>query len=121
MAKRNDPARKPPSMKRSQGQLANAYAPGAFFTFEGGRGACMSRVNPSAPGHEMILQREHQQQVIARLNEAADASEMEAEDVKDEFMNEDIGELGFPTPIRFFPQHFETHILPHTPNRHQGV
>ncbi|WP_278367677.1 hypothetical protein [Marinobacter salarius] len=70
MAKRNDPARKPPSMKRSQGQLANAYAPGAFFTFEGGRGACMSRVNPSAPGHEMILQREHQQQVIARLNEA---------------------------------------------------
>ncbi|WP_428635182.1 hypothetical protein [Sedimenticola sp.] len=62
--------RKPPSMKRSQGQLANAYAPGAFFTFEGGRGACMSRVLQNATGHEMILQREHQQQIIARLNEA---------------------------------------------------
>ncbi|MCC5812931.1 MAG: hypothetical protein JJU06_21415 [Ectothiorhodospiraceae bacterium] len=69
-AEPNGPARKPPSMKRSQGQLANAYAPGAFFTFEGGRGACMSRVNPNASGHEKILQREHQQQVIARLNEA---------------------------------------------------
>src|SRR5690606_11318691 len=60
----------PRSMKRSQGQLANAYAPGAFFTFEGGRGACMSRVLQNATGHEMILQREHQQQIIARLNEA---------------------------------------------------
>lgn len=69
-AQSNDSARKPPSMKRSQGQLANAYAPGAFFTFEGGRGACMSRVPPNVAGHEMILQREHQQQIIARLYEA---------------------------------------------------
>lgn len=29
-----------PSMLRSRGQLASAYAPGAIFTFEGGLGAC---------------------------------------------------------------------------------
>lgn len=70
MSPRNDSGRRPPSMKRSQGQLANAYAPGAFFTFEGGRGACMTRVNPYTQGHEILLQREHQKQVIARLHEA---------------------------------------------------
>jgi hypothetical protein len=30
------------SMKRSRTQLATVYAPGAFFTFEGGMGACMA-------------------------------------------------------------------------------
>ncbi len=32
----------PPSMNRSQPQLATAYAPGAMFTWEGGKGACMA-------------------------------------------------------------------------------
>src|SRR6266481_317462 len=32
----------PPSMTRSQPQLATAYAPGSIFTWEGGRGACLS-------------------------------------------------------------------------------
>ena len=31
------------SMKRSRAQLATVYAPGAFFTFEGGMGACMAQ------------------------------------------------------------------------------
>ena len=32
----------PPRMTRSQPQLATAYAPGAIFTWEGGKGACLS-------------------------------------------------------------------------------
>ena len=32
----------PPSMQRSRGQLATAYAPHSLFTFEGGSGACMA-------------------------------------------------------------------------------
>jgi len=32
----------PPRMSRSQPQLATAYAPGAIFTWEGGKGACLS-------------------------------------------------------------------------------
>lgn len=32
--------RKPPTMSRSMRQLANGYAPGALFTWEGGLGAC---------------------------------------------------------------------------------
>lgn len=32
----------PPRMNRSQPQLATAYAPGAMFTWEGGKGACIA-------------------------------------------------------------------------------
>ena len=32
----------PPRMTRSQPQLATSYAPGAMFTWEGGKGACMA-------------------------------------------------------------------------------
>jgi hypothetical protein len=32
----------PPRMTRSQPQLATAYAPGAIFTWEGGKGSCLS-------------------------------------------------------------------------------
>lgn len=35
-------APRPPSMQRSRGQLAGAYAPHSLFTFEGGLGACMA-------------------------------------------------------------------------------
>jgi hypothetical protein len=31
-----------PVMSRSRNQLATAYAPGSFFTFEGGLGACIA-------------------------------------------------------------------------------
>lgn len=62
--------KQPPSMKRAQGQLANAYAPGAFFTFEGGRGSCLTRVDPSPEHHNNRIHREHQKQIIARLHEA---------------------------------------------------
>jgi hypothetical protein len=33
---------RPPSMARSRVQVATAYSPGALFTFEGGRGICLS-------------------------------------------------------------------------------
>lgn len=33
---------RPPRMNRSQPQLATAYAPGAMFTWEGGKGACIA-------------------------------------------------------------------------------
>ncbi|MDY0885393.1 hypothetical protein ACFPL7_24130 [Dongia soli] len=32
----------PPTMNRSQPQIATAYAPGAMFTWEGGKGACIA-------------------------------------------------------------------------------
>src|SRR5262249_33896654 len=32
----------PPSMSRSRVQVATAYSPGTLFTFEGGRGICLS-------------------------------------------------------------------------------
>src|SRR5260370_33186815 len=32
----------PPRMTRSQPQLATSYAPGAMFTWEGGKGACIA-------------------------------------------------------------------------------
>lgn len=37
-----------PTMARSRSQLGSAYAPGAFFTFEGGLGACISIPDLSA-------------------------------------------------------------------------
>lgn len=42
-------AQRAPVMLRSRGQLATAYAPGALFTFEGGKGACMSVSVPNDP------------------------------------------------------------------------
>ena len=38
---------KAPTMNRSRGQLASAYAPHSLFTFEGGAGACMARPSPT--------------------------------------------------------------------------
>lgn len=38
----NAPRLFPPRMTRSQPQLATSYAPGAMFTWEGGKGACMA-------------------------------------------------------------------------------
>lgn len=40
------------TMNRSRNQLATAYAPGSFFTFEGGMGACLARSSMGEPiGH----------------------------------------------------------------------
>jgi hypothetical protein len=50
---------KPPTMTRSRTQVANAYAPGRLFTWEGGRGICMAlplvdRMQPSQMQRAMI-------------------------------------------------------------------
>src|SRR6218665_1289109 len=37
------------TMNRSRNQLATAYAPESFFTFEGGMGACIARSSAGGP------------------------------------------------------------------------
>src|SRR6218665_1782433 len=39
------------TMNRSRNQLATAYAPESFFTFEGGMGACIARSSAGGPPH----------------------------------------------------------------------
>ena len=58
-----------PVMNRSRSQLATAYAPGAFFTFEGGRGACIALPddNPAAAQ----IPETAKNQIQARLMEIA--------------------------------------------------
>lgn len=58
-----------PVMNRSRSQLATAYAPGAFFTFEGGRGACIA-VPDDNPALAQIPETA-KNQIQARLNEIA--------------------------------------------------
>lgn len=58
-----------PVMNRSRSQLATAYSPGAFFTFEGGRGACIS-VPDDNPVPAQIPETA-KNQIQARLNEIA--------------------------------------------------
>ncbi len=67
-----DTAERPaaPTMSRSQGQLAGAYAPGAFFTFEGGLGACIAVPDQDAQHWKPTLSPSTQDQILARLNEA---------------------------------------------------
>lgn len=58
-----------PVMNRSRSQVATAYAPGAFFTFEGGRGACMALPDDNpAPA---LIPETAKNQIQARLNEIA--------------------------------------------------
>ena len=51
------------SMNRSRNQVATSYAPGSFFTFEGGVGACMATpitgepITLAASTTRMILER----------------------------------------------------------------
>src|SRR5258708_7269769 len=54
------------TMSRSRNQLATAYAPESFFTFEGGLGACISR---SSIGESMSLPDSTLDQIFERLNE----------------------------------------------------
>lgn len=61
---------KAPTMSRSRGQLAQAYAPGAFFTFEGGLGACISIPDADSDRHELHLPEAVEAQIMARMDEA---------------------------------------------------
>ncbi len=54
------------TMTRSRNQLATAYAPESFFTFEGGLGACISR---SAVGEHIHLSESSKDLIFERLNE----------------------------------------------------
>lgn len=58
-----------PTMARSRGQLGAAYAPGAFFTFEGGLGACISMPDLSETVDSAPLQAATKAQIILRLQE----------------------------------------------------
>ncbi|ELE2134426.1 hypothetical protein ACMFRU_002538 [Vibrio cholerae] len=59
----------PPSMARSRGQLGSAYAPGSFFTFEGGLGACISLPDLSATVDDAPIHLATKAQIILRLQE----------------------------------------------------
>lgn len=59
-----------PTMSRSRGQLASAYAPGAFFTFEGGLGSCIAIPDRASQNDELRLSGPFQTQILTRLNEA---------------------------------------------------
>ena len=58
-----------PTMARSRNQLGTAYAPGAFFTFEGGLGACISIPDLSASIDNAAIRPETKAQIILRLQE----------------------------------------------------
>ncbi len=58
-----------PTMTRSRGQLGSAYAPGAFFTFEGGLGACVALPDLSATVDDAPIQPATKSQIILRLQE----------------------------------------------------
>lgn len=53
-------------MTRSRNQLATAYAPESFFTFEGGLGACISR---SSAGEPVQLSESTKDLIFERMNE----------------------------------------------------
>jgi len=58
-----------PVMRRSKNQLATAYAPGAFFTFEGGQGACISLPDNSSAPDTAVLTDSTKNQILMRLQE----------------------------------------------------
>lgn len=58
-----------PVMSRSRSQLATAYAPGAFFTFEGGLGACIARPDAGAEYEPARIPESAKKQIVIRLAE----------------------------------------------------
>lgn len=58
------------TMNRSRNQLASAYAPESFFTFEGGLGACISR---SSAGEHLELSDSTTGLIFERMNEIGQA------------------------------------------------
>lgn len=65
----DDKALSAPTMARSRNQLASAYAPGAFFTFEGGLGSCIALPDLSSSVDEAPLDDETKSQILLRLKE----------------------------------------------------
>lgn len=62
--------RKPPTMNRSRGQLAASYAPGAFFTFEGGLGSCIAQPDYDAATAGAKITNTERNQIVMRLDDA---------------------------------------------------
>lgn len=58
-----------PVMSRSRSQLASAYAPGAFFTFEGGLGSCIAMPDLSSEIDVASLEEPTKAQILLRLRE----------------------------------------------------
>lgn len=58
-----------PTMGRSRNQLASAYSPGAFFTFEGGLGACLAVPHPDSVYDKATITEETKEQILLRLRE----------------------------------------------------
>lgn len=59
-----------PAMSRSRGQLAASYAPGAFFTFEGGLGACIAEPDWQAGLTPLSLHATVKNQIVLRFEDA---------------------------------------------------
>ena len=62
--------RSAPTMARSRGQLAASYAPGAFFTFEGGLGACIAQPDYETGVHAANITATVRNQIVMRLEDA---------------------------------------------------
>ncbi|MBI3525965.1 MAG: hypothetical protein HY066_15840 [Betaproteobacteria bacterium] len=61
---------KAPTMSRSRNQLASAYAPGSFFTFEGGLGSCIALPDQSDSPDKADISEQTSEQIMIRLREA---------------------------------------------------
>jgi hypothetical protein len=59
-----------PTMSRSRGQLAGSYAPGAFFTFEGGLGACIAQPDYLAGANAANITSTVKSQIVMRFEDA---------------------------------------------------
>lgn len=67
------PKRLAPTMSRSRGQLAAAYAPGAFFTFEGGLGSCIAQPAYDTDTAPAPISATVRNQIVMRMEEAIKA------------------------------------------------
>jgi hypothetical protein len=66
-------APRPPSMQRSRGQLAGAYAPHSLFTFEGGSGACMALPSSGNRSADDLLRSVTQRMISEQIQEYFEA------------------------------------------------
>lgn len=66
----DDKQMKAPTMSRSRNQLASAYAPGSFFTFEGGLGSCIALPDQSDSPDMASISEQTREQIMIRLREA---------------------------------------------------
>lgn len=60
---------KAPTMSRSRNQLASSYAPGSFFTFEGGLGSCIAIPDQSDSPDLAPVTEQTKAQIMLRLRE----------------------------------------------------